>query len=196
MNDRIGLGWALTVIFVVAGLGFWVVQRAVNKQESPAWYTISTKKSSYEFQLTSSKALTWTTMPRAVPNVKDVIDGKFAASTPWVHAIVITPADFARVRRGYPPLDVEASLSENVPFSVVPKPGLNVVYFFQAPPNPDLSKATSIISLLMMSIKGLADDSTPAAVSVEFTSKLQVFGTREQAEDARSHVVPNPAESR
>lgn len=134
-------------------------------------------------------------MPKDIPNVKDVITGKFAASTPWVHAMVMTPADFVRVRQGYPPLDVEANLSENVPFSVVPKPGLNIVYFFQVPPNPDLTKATSMISLLMMSLKGLADASAPAAVSVEFTSSLQVFGTKQQAEEARSHVVPNPAEN-
>lgn len=151
----------------------------------PSWRHVSTVNETRSFRF--SKLYGWILYGDERPKRRVVLSGHFESSQTFVHAALVSAEDFHRMQSGYPPLNVQRYVNPGEHVSVVLKPGLGDLAFFQTPPQPDPTKAKTLASLLAMSLEGLVG-APPAAISADFKIDNQIFGTSADVTAAKREI--------
>lgn len=118
---------------------------------------------------------------------RTVVSGVYSASQDFVHAVVVSQADWARMEKGFPPLAPGPELKAHEQFSFTAQPGLSAICFFQTPPKADLAQARSLAAALALALQNMVG--APAArVSMQLTVEDQIYGTEEQAANVEAAI--------
>jgi len=149
--------------------------------EVRSWHRISVRTDAVSFRFKGQAAMP--VYGSTDSGSREVLSGRFVSSQSFVHAVILSADDAARFQKGFPPLDVQLAIEPGKPFSIVLKPGLQALVFFQTPPQPDLGQAKSMAGLLALSMQGLIG-APEAAITRDFTFEYQVFETDEEARQA------------